>query len=349
MAALPIRQRLSALTCLKPGAKAVLMEVCELHENGGRGCFISNGTLSKKLGVSLATVTRTIASLAAWGLLAAHVVPAEANRRYLVPAAAVRACYAGGTEAQQLAAVLELTIVKSESASVLTIVNPGTDYSQNGELTIVKNGADYSQNASRVIGDEQDDQLDEQDDQREALALASKKNKELAAALAEANASLATCRTTIATLRAELDASHTRGRATGVATPIASTLPYASAEFAESWQSFRAANGIAPNSARERELFKSLAEMASTEIAAIATVNKAIRKGWKDLYKLDEPRPVNLPAPGQPERGAKPTANAITGARALSQYLRSVNGEAGAAAGGAIVGGTPAGAYGGQG
>jgi DNA-binding MarR family transcriptional regulator len=149
---LPIRQHLLTLTCLKSTAKTVLVEVCELAENGKKGgCFVSNATLARDLGISLATATRTVASLVEAGLLTSYVVKAEANRRYLCPTPRLRACYVGGTEAQQLAAAATLTIVKTESET---------------ELTIVKTDSDYSQNASRVLGDDQYDQVDDQHDQR---------------------------------------------------------------------------------------------------------------------------------------------------------------------------------------
>jgi DNA-binding MarR family transcriptional regulator len=177
---LPIRQHLLTLTCLKSTAKAVLVEVCELAENGGKGaCFASNTTLAQSLGMSKATVVRKIAELEEAGFLGSEVVKAQANRRYLRPTPRLRACYAGGTEAQQLAAATELTIVKNEPETDLTIVKTDTDYSQNGEVTIVKtdtdysqNGevtivktdTDYSQNASRVLGDDQYDQVTTRDD-----------------------------------------------------------------------------------------------------------------------------------------------------------------------------------------
>jgi DNA-binding transcriptional ArsR family regulator len=163
---LPIRQNLLTLTCLKSNAKTVLIEVCELAENGKKGgCFASNATLSADLGMSLATVVRTVATLVEAGLLTTDVVKAEGNRRYLRPTARLRACYTGGTEAQQLAVAAELTIVKKQPKAELTIVKNDIDYSQNGELTIVKNDTDYSQNASRVYGDDQYDQVTTKDDQ----------------------------------------------------------------------------------------------------------------------------------------------------------------------------------------
>jgi DNA-binding MarR family transcriptional regulator len=163
---LPIRQHLLTLTCLKSTAKAVLIEVCELAENGGKGsCFASNPTLAESLGISLKTLTRKIEELEAAGLLTRLVVKAEANRRYLRPTPLLRACYAGGTEAQQLSHAAELTIVRNAEDPEVTIVKSDRDYSQNCPVTIVKSDRDYSQNGSRVIGDDQYDQVDDQHDQ----------------------------------------------------------------------------------------------------------------------------------------------------------------------------------------
>jgi len=116
------------------------MEVCELHENSGGGCYISNDALARKLGVSLATITRTVALLTAGELLTTRVEKQQGNRRYLTPAARVRACYCGGSEAEQFACTAELTIVKNE-------------------LTIVKNEVDYSQKCIPYKDTTKDEQL----------------------------------------------------------------------------------------------------------------------------------------------------------------------------------------------
>ena len=164
---LPIRQNLLTISWLKSAAKTMLIEVCELAENGGQGaCFASNATLARNLGISAATVVRKIAELEAARLLTSMVVKAEGNRRYLRPTAAVRACYAGSNKAEHITALCNLTIVKNAILTPLTIAKTNDDYSQNKELTIVKTDSDYSQNASRVFGDDQDDQLDDQDKQR---------------------------------------------------------------------------------------------------------------------------------------------------------------------------------------
>jgi DNA-binding MarR family transcriptional regulator len=339
--ALPIRKRLSALTCIKAGPKAVLIEVCELHENGGRGCFASNDTLSKKLGVSVATITRTIASLITWGLLAGRVVPAEANRRYLSPTAAVRACYAGGTEAEQTATVAKLTIVKNDPETELTIVETGADYSQNDELTIVKSETDYSQNASRVIGE----------DQKKTNLEAQLKN--LREGLAEAEEELLAAQKKIveleAQLQAEREASRTRGAGTMTGQPggrwgydpaaisPALVLPFETDTFRHLWTAYRAYREEKEfpqftGGMQEQEALRQLAALANgSEEVAEKIIAQAIRKGWKDLYKLDEPRPsTQQPAPGQSGGGQKPTLNAVAMAGTLaSRRFNQPGGSAG--------------------
>jgi transposase len=351
-ASLPIRKRLSALTCIKAGPKAVLIEVCELHENGGRGCFVSNDALSKKLGVSVATVTRTVASLTAWGLLAARVVASEGNRRYLAPTAAVRVCYAAGAEAEQLAAVADLTIVKSE----LTIVKTEVDYSQNGEMTIVKNEADYSQNASRVIGE----------DQKKTILEAQLKN--LREGLAEVEKELVEAQKKITELEAENEKLRTLGGAAGAMTsqqggrwsydPAAISeslvLPFETPEFRQVWVAYRTfreedAQRQLTGGMQEQEMLRKLSNLAEgDEQKAIAIITQTIAKGWKDLYKLDEQRPSNK-QPGQLERGAKPTAAASTGARALSAQLRAIREERSAQNGSHVHTGAAAGTHAGLG
>jgi DNA-binding MarR family transcriptional regulator len=207
---LPIRQNLLTLTCLKSTSKTMLVEVCELAENGGKGsCFASNATLARNLGISPATAVRKIAELEKAGLLTSVVVKAEANRRYLRPTAAVRACYLGGSKAEQLAAANNLTIVKNAAATTLAIVKTDNDYSQNSEVTIVKTDNDYSQNASRVIGDDQYDQKTTRDEGvalRAELTRAQKKIGELEGLLAARTSELVA-------LKNQVPASHTRGGA----------------------------------------------------------------------------------------------------------------------------------------
>lgn len=232
---LPIRQHLLTLTCLKSTAKTVLVEVCELAENGKQGgCFVSNATLARDLGISLATATRTVASLVGAGLLTSDVVKAEANRRYLRPTPRLRACYVGGSEAQQLAAAATLTIVKNEAETDLTIVKTDSDYSQNGSLTIVKNDSDYSQNASRVLGDDQYDQVDDQE------ALLTQERADFKKKIGE----LQTENARLRQLLAQTQAAHTRGGAAGGYREFSADWPeqlhppFATLAFRQAWAAY---------------------------------------------------------------------------------------------------------------
>jgi DNA-binding MarR family transcriptional regulator len=289
---LPIRQHLLMLTCLKSNAKMVLVEVCELAENGKKGgCFASNTTLARDLGISLATVTRTVASLVAAGLLTSDVVKAEANRRYLRPTARLRACYTGGSEAQQLAAIAELTIVKND-----------TDYSQNEQVTIVKTGADYSQNASRVLGDDQYDQVDDQE------ALLTQEREAFQKKIGELENENARLRH----LLAQSQASHTRGAAGGYREfeaewPAQLHPPFKTPAFREAWAKFAGylAELGKPFRGHQHEdaALQKLRRLVGTDhTLALKALTDTMANGWHNL-NLDNSKAARpeTGAPGQAE------------------------------------------------
>lgn len=342
--ALPIRQRLSALTCLKAGPKAVLIEVCELHANGGKGCYASNGHLAKKLGTSERSITRALAELEIAGYLTSN---GQGKARALTPSAAVAAAYQPGATGETAAANLDKPSQIGEVGEVDNLDKNGNEPSQKWQPNLAKNGSQPSQKASRVYGDDQDDQYNDQDDQPAALSLAQKKIEGLAFELAEALEDLTACRATITDLRAQLETEKKKGGATRVATLVAA-LPYTSEEFAAKWQAFRISHGIAQGSARESALLESLQGIAATdEATALSCLKKSIEMGWKTFYKPDEPRPQYSQ---QSERGAKPTAAAATGARALAERLavideeqrqQRLHGRSGGAAAGAYTGQMP--------
>ena len=100
---------------------------------------------------------------------------------------------------------------------------------------------------------------------------------------------------------------------------------------------------------QEQEALRKLNNLAGgSATTAQAIISQTIERGYKNLYKLDEPRP-NI---GQhaPERGAKPTANAALGARALAEHWAAldaaerqqpVRGDAGTLAAGTYAGQGP--------
>lgn len=293
--ALPIRQRLSALTCLKAGPKAVLIEVCELAEHGSKSAVTaSNAYLAQRLGSSERTVSRVLSDLERIGFIV--VTERHGKGRQMVPSPAVRFVYC---EAQPSQNHLD-NLAKMAKCGEVEPSQNGTQPSQNGSANLAKNGEQPSQNGSRVYGDDHDDQVDDQNEQalRNELALAQKKIADLLAELTESENSLQLSRKTITDLRAELQASQTRARANSVDTSNRQ-LPY-SAEFAEKWAELRRALGVVSNGARERELLASLAKMASNEDEALAIVAKTLRKGWKDLYPLDAEQPITASGGHQP-------------------------------------------------
>ena len=315
---LPIRQHLLTLTCLKSTAKAVLVEVCELAENGGKGaCYASNTTLAQSLGLSKPTVVRMVTLLEEGGLLSSEVVKSQGNRRYLRPTPRLRACYLGGTEAQQLAAASLLTIVKNEPAPALTIVKSEADYSQKDGLTIVKNEADYSQNSSRVLGDDQNDHSTTTHDQPLAASEREAYQKKIGDLEAE-----------VANLKAQL------ARKTGppVAPPPPRSgyrdfyadwpeqlrPPFRSPEFREAWAKwagyrFEIGKAYGGNISEQADLDK-LSELAGKDEAkALKIIADSISANWKKLI-YDQPNRNNFPGQrpaagnGRPNNRVEPLA-----------------------------------------
>lgn len=292
--ALPIRQTLNRLPISRTH-RAVLIEVCELAAQKHGACTASNGYLGERLAASERTASRTVCELVAAGLL---VEQGRGKARRLTPAGPLLACYSPAENLANLASLNLANLAKqpsqpSQDGAVeggRNLAKQRTQPSQTAHLNLANPGSQPSQTASRVYGDDQNDQLNDQDDQPAALALAQKKIEGLAFELTEALESLAACRATIVELRADLETEKRKSRATHAAAPVASAA-HVSSEFAAIWKDFRVAQGIAANGARERVLLASLAELAANEDEAIAIVTKSVRKGWNDLYKLDEPRP----------------------------------------------------------
>ena len=108
---LPIRQRLSALPgrTLRAELKAVLIEVCELAENGGRGvCDATNRYLADRVGLATPDdASRTVAKLVVRGWLDCDPGDQRGRRRTLVPTPACRRYYLSDELAVELPALLK--------------------------------------------------------------------------------------------------------------------------------------------------------------------------------------------------------------------------------------------------
>ncbi|WP_167856506.1 helix-turn-helix domain-containing protein [Hymenobacter metallicola] len=189
---LPIRQNLNQLAGINRTYKAVLIEVCELVENGTAGtCNASNEYLAERLRASPRTISRTLAGLEALGLLD---VSGATNKREMLPSPALRACYAGADMPAALRFVsAALTIDKTIDKTAPTMDKTGEMAIATLSGTIDNQGANYgqlgpnsSQLGSRVYRDDHttsNDQTVEVEALRSALATAEKKNGELAAEL----------------------------------------------------------------------------------------------------------------------------------------------------------------------
>ncbi|MCB2379828.1 helix-turn-helix domain-containing protein [Hymenobacter sp. BT635] len=228
---LPIRQNLNQLAGINRTYKAVLIEVCELVENGTAGtCNASNEYLAERLQASPRTISRTLAGLEALGLLD---VSGATNKREMLPSPQLRACYAGTDMPAAIRFVSQAltidktapTIDKTDRMAIATlsetIDNQGTNY---GQL-----GSNYSQVGSRVYRDDhttKNDQTVEVEALRSALAAASKKNEELSAKLETVTHQRDQLRNSLNAVRpggATASASHTRG---------AARRPFADSKFA---------------------------------------------------------------------------------------------------------------------
>lgn len=103
-------------------------------------------------------------------------------------------------------------------------------------------------------------------------------------------------------------------------------LPFDTDAFREAWagyKQFREEQGHPRYSGgmMEQEALRSLGNLAGgDEARALAIISQTVRKGWKDLFKLDEPRAQH---PQQhavgPEKGQKPDYSSTVSAGALAQ------------------------------
>ncbi|TGD82848.1 MarR family winged helix-turn-helix transcriptional regulator [Hymenobacter wooponensis] len=90
----PIRQAINQIRGLRSEPKSVLVEVCELHENGKRRqCDATNSYLAERLGMTGKNVSRLLSGLVSGGWLECDVFPHLANRRLLTPTPKTRALY----------------------------------------------------------------------------------------------------------------------------------------------------------------------------------------------------------------------------------------------------------------
>ncbi|MDF7813633.1 helix-turn-helix domain-containing protein [Hymenobacter sp. YC55] len=230
---LPIRQNINQLTGINRTYKAVLIEVCELVENGTKGnCSADNDHFASRLSASLRTISRTLTGLEKLGLIESF---GATNKRVILPTPGLRACYAGTDTTAALNALSDALISATSDGPTIdkTIDKQGATIDSLAQMAIVKSGptidnrdttidncgSNYSQTGSRVYRDEQtsiDEQEEEAHTLRSTLAAAEKKIRELEEKLAEVTHQRNQLRASVLAQRptgANASASHTGGAA----------------------------------------------------------------------------------------------------------------------------------------
>lgn len=177
---LPIRQTILALPHLGSTNKAVLTEVCQLAEAGGGWCRATNPYLAAALATTERTITRRLTALEARGLLLAV---GDGKARRLAPTPALRTCYAAADEVARTAAVAALNLANLDTLGASNLDTLGTEPRQGvqvdevqptpnldtlgaeprhfGSANLDTLGRQPRHFGSRVIGDQQDQQVDQ--------------------------------------------------------------------------------------------------------------------------------------------------------------------------------------------
>jgi hypothetical protein len=122
---LPIRQQLNKLGSLNRTQRVILIEICELAENGGYGvCTASNEHFMERIVTSDRTTSRTLGELERAGLIQSN---GATNRRQLRPTPLAKMCYVG-TASEVLAAVVQVDRELAEARTPVLAV------AANGEI-----------------------------------------------------------------------------------------------------------------------------------------------------------------------------------------------------------------------
>ena len=320
---LPIRQTLNALPGLNRTAKAVLIEVCELAEHGTHGCCTAkNEYLVERLGGTERTISRALATLEQLGLLRSQGM---GKARRLAATPALRACYAAPDEAQRRAAAVALNLDKT--AANLDNLNPanldkndaqprqndqvggveeatnldksGSQPRQNGYANLDKSGHQPRQNWSRVLGDDQYDQNDQE-------ALSGDERASLEKKIAELEAENVRLRSQLAQAVAPPVAAPPPGggyRNFSGEWPEQLHPPFATPAFREAWGRFAAYLAELGKPFRghqhEEAALRKLRSLASTDHAlALKALDDTMANGWLNLnLDYSKPRPAEESPP----------------------------------------------------
>jgi predicted transcriptional regulator len=150
----PIRKHLSALTSLPSAARGVLIEVCELVENGGQGkCFAGNQHLAEASCCHPVSVSRHLTLMKELGLVEIEFDGNDNSSRTIIPTPELVAAYTSG-EVEGLNRVLRLSKhpVKTPLSSVLRGSKQGANHTTiTTELTSITTLTDQLQAANAAL------------------------------------------------------------------------------------------------------------------------------------------------------------------------------------------------------
>jgi hypothetical protein len=305
--ALPIARRLTARTDIKSADKPLLIEVCSLYHNGGRGvCDATNGHFAERLGEARETISRRLSRLASNGWLVINENKAAGFARTIVPTTQCLACYLAP---EDLALLTEKSIAIDPKINSPLLTEPGIAIDQTGDplLTIYGGAIDHLANSLLIVIEVAIKEQKERAIKEQAYEAAS-------AALLEAEKKIAELEDENHWLQSAI-AAHTGGGETDVATSVSPgkpvgprswvydpaavaenlRLPFASAEFRAAWVRYRTYREEMKyrrltGGMMEQQQLDSLGQLAGgDEPHALALIANAIKKGWQDFYPLDKP------------------------------------------------------------
>ena len=336
----PIRQNVSQIKGLNRTDRAVLTHATELAEHGGKGhCYASNDFLARREQATSRTISRVLGKLHRLGLL---MISGQTSDRRMVPSPLLRRCYAGESKAACAAATAALSeqLVADnrglyQNKSPLdnhgsALDKPGPDLETTQAPAVDKSGRAYKE----TIIHEQEDEQNEKASLRAALA---RKENELAEAQKKIDA-LTTQRAVLEAETVSLTAQRPAARTKGAAGAALRFPAWADDAFHAQWAEWVAYRQKKRNKLSPDSLQKTLDQLAAFDAGYCQLLfDKAIAGGYTGLVFDDtalkfahylHPSPslyrhANPSFTQLPERGAKPSAQAAGGARALSAYLRT--------------------------
>ena len=337
----PIRQNVSQIKGITRTDRGVLTHVAELAEHGGKGhCYASNNFLGRREQATPRTISRVLGKLQRLGLL---VISGQTSDRRIVPSPLLRRCYAGESTAACAAATAALSEQllagnKGPCPDTLPLDNHGTALDKpDPELETTR--APALDNSGRAYKETRiHEQENEQNEKASLRAALDRKENELAEAQKKIDAlttQRAALETEMVSLTAQCPAAHTKGAA-GVALRYPT---WATDGFYAQWTEWVGYRQRKRNKLSPASLQKTLDQLAAFDAGFCQLLfDKAIAGGYTGLVFDDtalkfahylHPSPslyhhANPSSTQSPERGAKPSAHAAGGARALSAHLRTL-------------------------